>query len=219
MSDLVRIDLLPTQLSFNVLSTGPCCRAAISKKAIFSRAAFEPTDDELAAAAKAVKAEKHELGPLVKDEDENMPDVMSLIKSSGKGKGKVKSNSKPKKPRKKRAKRAVVDSEEEEEEEEEDEDDDLSDFIVYSDEDEDEKDERRRLKKKLGKRRASSYYEEESSESEDTDDDEIVYGRKKPAAELAPIRAMSRLLPSTKMKVRFLVGVAASLMTNAHFST
>ncbi|KAL5498669.1 hypothetical protein ACEPAH_2024 [Sanghuangporus vaninii] len=175
--------------------TCPVCRGAISKKKLFSRAAFEPTDEELIGATETTNAETKDV-KLTKEEEEYMPDVLSLLKFSGKSKERSNSSSKCKKPRKKRAKRVVLDSEDEDDD---DEDDDLSDFIVHTDEDEEEKDERRRLKKRLGKRRASSAYLEES-ESEDTDDDDIVHGRKKSTADLAPIKTMSKLLPSTKMK-------------------
>ncbi|KAL5514334.1 hypothetical protein ACEPAG_2422 [Sanghuangporus baumii] len=175
--------------------TCPVCRGAISKKKLVSRAAFEPTDEELIGATDTTNGETKDV-KLVKEEEEYMPDVLSLLKSSGKSKGRSKSSSKCRKPRKKRAKRVILDSEEDDDEE----DDDLSDFIVHTDEDEEEKDERRRLKKRLGKRRASSPAYTEESESEDTDDDAIVHGRKKSIGELTPIKAMSKLLPSTKMK-------------------
>ncbi|KAL5521625.1 hypothetical protein ACEPAF_2373 [Sanghuangporus sanghuang] len=173
--------------------TCPVCRGAISKKKLFSRAAFEPTDEELIGETDTTNGETKDV-KLAKEEEEYMPDVLSLLKSSGNSKERSKSSSKCKKPRKKRAKRVILDSEEDDDEE-----DDLSDFIVHTDEDEEEKNERRRLKKRLGKRRASSAYSEES-ESEDTDDDDIVHGRNKSIRDLAPIKAMSKLLPSTKMK-------------------
>lgn len=135
-----------------------------------------------------------------KDEGVDMPDISSLVHSSSNGKEKRKSSGKSRKGRRKRVKRVVLDSDEELD----DDGDDLSDFIVRDGEDEEEKDRQRDLKKRLGKWRASTPddYLESESESEDSDDEGIVFGRKKPNQGYTggPIKTLSRLLPSTKMK-------------------
>ena len=130
----------------------------------------------------------------VKDEDEELPDIRSLMDTSSGLKEKRKSFPGWGSSRRKRRKRLVLVSDEE------DEDDDLSDFIVQDGEDEEEKDRRRDQKRKCG--REPAYLD---SGSEATDDEGVVFGRRKSdqGPENGPIRALSRLLPSAKMKVSY----------------
>lgn len=130
-----------------------------------------------------------------------MPDIIGLPSTSKRG-STVKPNkgkSKEKAKRRKYKKRVIQDSDDEGDDDYGD-DDDLSDFIVQDDEDEEEKDQRRALKKRLGKRRASSPVDYDS----ESDDDDVVFGRKRavPSGGDAPIKVLSKLLPSTKMIVR-----------------
>ncbi|TFK47603.1 P-loop containing nucleoside triphosphate hydrolase protein [Heliocybe sulcata] len=163
----------------------PTCRGAISETKLFSRLAFEPTDQEL---EKAMNPESDRV---------DVDDVMKKTKSA---KGKA---------RKRNARRMMyssdaeeagaddIEDDEEDEEEEDEDDDDLRDFIVQDDEDEEEKDERRAQKKRLGKARAIVL------DSDDEADAEIIYGKKSPEP-VRPadgkIRLMSKFIPSTKMK-------------------
>ncbi|CAL1709072.1 unnamed protein product [Somion occarium] len=154
----------------------PSCRGAISEEKLFTRQAFEPTDDELSPATNA------------KVEDVEMIDLTDDVK----GKGKAPAG---RTLRKRRAKPIrILDSDEEMED---DEDDDLSDFIVEDDEDEEEADARiaaRRVHRSLkGKQRAIVISDDE--------DEDIIFGAK-PSVPIPPekVKMMPRFLPSTKMK-------------------
>ncbi|KAH8116128.1 SNF2 family N-terminal domain-containing protein [Phellopilus nigrolimitatus] len=202
----------------------PSCRAPICKSKLFSREAFEPTDEDLNIDEKPVKSESKTKGKMrsyatTEDEDEEMPDIQSLLssqdakgKTKAKAKGKSKMKAKPKAKPKKSQKRAIkrvldpdeegegddVDMDEEKEEDGDDDDDDLSDFIVQDHEDEEEKDTRLALRKRLGKRRASSPVDYRESDS----DDEIIISRRQPrgsSVNNGPIKVLSKMLPSTKM--------------------
>jgi hypothetical protein len=181
---------------------GPVCRSAVSAHNIFARAAFEPTDADLAGASDEGEEDKTTRGEnaavAIDDSDEELPDASAFVTKDVKGKGKAVSRPK----RSTRARRArVVDSDddasEEEQSEGEDDDDDMSDFIVQSDEDEEEKDYRRSLKKRLVKRRGSS-----PADEEDVDDDVICGKRKTVAYDPQTMKLLPKFLPSTKMKVR-----------------
>ncbi|KAH7924689.1 hypothetical protein BV22DRAFT_1012721 [Leucogyrophana mollusca] len=151
----------------------PSCRSAISADKLFSRGAFEPTDEEL----QGKPAPEKEVIDI--DSDDEMLGISELVRRDAKGKGK-------------RTRRAAYDSEDEQDEER---DDDMSDFIVESDEDEEEKDARRALKKSLGKRRAMVV------ESDDEMDDVVIGApRTQEALPTGPVKMMSKFLPSTKMK-------------------
>ncbi|TDL24597.1 hypothetical protein BD410DRAFT_786110 [Rickenella mellea] len=185
----------------------PVCRSPVCKAKIFSRVAFEPTDEELtqetasnvAPFASAVKNE---------DSDVEMPDIAAIMKSDAtdaedrlvKSKGKGKSTRKNA-AKKKRVARRILDSDEEMSE---DDDDDLSDFIVQSDEDEEEKDERRKLKKRLGKAKRKAESDDDdydvSEAEEDNAFDDVVLGPGRSARNVGgDIKVLSKLLPSTKM--------------------
>lgn len=198
---------------------GPLCRQPVSKKRLFSRAAFEPTDEELNIGQ---DREKHEVDqdikPILNGQDDEMPDEMPDVASLlgkplvSEDKGKMKADARPGKSRKKRAKRVVPDSDEEYGDDGDY--DDLKDFIVPDDEvDEGE----RRSSKRPRIRRAASPGDYEESESDISDDDNLILGRKSAVTEtkLAPIKAMSKLLPSTKMKVKFNVRQVRCLALSA----
>lgn len=200
---------------------GPVCRNAISKDTIFSRKAFEPTDDELNGIPTAEVGDKEtdefketRSWKSVDDDDDDdveLPDIADLFvkessvakpspgKPEGNGKGKGKATRRS--TRKARPTRRIVDSDSDSDSEDEDDghDTDMSDFIVQSDEDEEEKDARKVLRQRLGKRITRRTVQ---SESED-DDLEVVIDPKKKKAQInnGPIKVLSKLLPSTKMMV------------------
>ncbi|KAJ7437384.1 P-loop containing nucleoside triphosphate hydrolase protein [Mycena galericulata] len=168
----------------------PACRSAISSDKLFSSAAFEPSDKDLAG-----DADEHS--------DIEMEDVKP-VKSAPKGKGKAK------RPARRSAARKFVvldssDAEVDEEEPASDDDDykdsDLSDFIVESGEDEEEKDVRRNMKKRLGKRRAITTILDSDEEMDDVtpEETEILFGARKKLSK-EDIKLMPKFLPSTKMK-------------------
>ena len=153
-----------------------------------------------------------------------MPDISELLskgasatKQSAKGKkGKGKAKAPRRSVRKKRLARRIADSDDDEGEavdadvdddvEDDDEeyyDSDLSDFIVQDDEDEEEKDARKAFKKQTRGRMSRRRIE-----SDDEDDDiEVVIDpkQKKKMVNKGPIKVLSKMLPSTKMKVRVFV--------------
>lgn len=175
----------------------PTCRGAISHKTIFSRRAFEPTDAELAAAT----------GRAVKVEDE---DVIMISDSEDKDdlRGKGKGRAKPAPGRALRVKRRLSYAESEDEE---DEDDSMSDFIVEDDDDdwEERRDARREEKRAArrmskGKGRAAARRVVMS----DSEDEGVILGAKPTIPQDIPkeqIALLPRFLPSTKMKVSFIV--------------
>ncbi|KAJ7076087.1 SNF2 superfamily protein [Mycena belliarum] len=163
----------------------PACRSVISAETLFSSAAFEPTDKDLAEDT---------------DTDIEMPDVKPEP-SKSKGKGKAK------RPVRKSAARkfVVLDSSEVDEEtasEDDAADSDLSDFIVQSDEDEEEKDARQTLKRRLGKRRAITTIVDSDDEMDNDDtpeEKEVLFGAR-PKLSKEAVKLMPRFLPSAKMK-------------------
>lgn len=107
-------------------NTGPCCRAPLDTKKLFSRSAFEPTDKDLDPSLGT------DIGIAFDDDD---------ILSHKKGKGKTAVTA---------GRKMLAESEYEGDDNP---DDDLSDFIVQTDEDEDEKDATKVLQKRFGKKR------------------------------------------------------------------
>lgn len=152
----------------------PACRRAVSKEKIFSRAAFEPADEDLGVDLN-LKSEEFD-----NDGDVKMFNIEAKATMPGRGVRKRKA-----------AMKRVLDSDEERDA------DDMSDFIVESDENEDKKDARREMKRRLkgkGKQRAIVISDDE--------DDDIIYGAKPDVlTKGGPIKLMARFLPSTKMKV------------------
>lgn len=160
----------------------PTCRGIISPDKIFSRTAFEPSDEELSGNVKP----KDEVDG---DGDVKMIDVGAEVVKPGRVVRK----------RKVRARR-VLDSDEEEEED--DDDDDLSDFIVNSDEDEEEKDAARALKRRLQSKGKGKARARHTIVISDDEDDDIIFGAKPDyPAGLEGVKVMDKFLPSTKMKV------------------
>lgn len=176
---------------------GPVCRSSITAEKLFSRSAFEPSEEDLDPSLAKPKPKADT------DEDPN-----SVFWRTSKGKGKAKTNARGKtKAKSKRV--TVIDSgdecysEEEEASEDYDDDDNMSDFIVDSDEDEDyeEKSASRAIKKRLTKRTIVLDSDDEMP------DEQVVFGLKPvtkptPAAHDGPVMMMPKFLPSTKMKVR-----------------
>ncbi|KAF7349222.1 putative ATP-dependent helicase C23E6.02 [Mycena sanguinolenta] len=164
----------------------PACRSAITSEKLFSSAAFEPTDKDLA-------GESDDAGS-----DIEMLDAKPA-KPTSKGKGK---KEKAKRPARKAAKKIVLDSSDVEASDIASEDDykdsDLSDFIVESDEDEEEKDARREMKR-IGKRRAITIIDSDDEMEEAPEEKEVLFGRR-PRLSKAEVKLMPRFLPSTKMK-------------------
>ncbi|EIW77192.1 hypothetical protein CONPUDRAFT_168183 [Coniophora puteana RWD-64-598 SS2] len=163
----------------------PTCCSPVSGDKIFSREAFEPSEEELNGTA----ARSSSPIPAEVDSDEEIEGILSVpsrnIRRSSRGNAK---------------RRASYAYDSEDDSEHGDEDDDLSDFIVHSDEDEDEKDARMALKKRRPRRRAMVIDSDDS-------DEEIIIAPKKPAPakEISPgdtqdVQMMPRFLPSTKMK-------------------
>lgn len=200
--------------------TGPACRSPVCRDRVFSRKAFEPTDEELALVA---KKEEEDVKPFKfakpekvagLDQDEEMPDIFQLIRNgsgsqpsaSGSGEGKAsKCKSKVKgKAVKKRTKRLVVDSEEEDEDDAMNSDNSLDDFIVNSDEDEEMKDERKQLKR-LHKRKPAK--DDSGYGDSDVDEmfDEVIIGpgrgKGREEIDVNVIKTLPKTLPSTKMMV------------------
>ncbi|KZT10363.1 uncharacterized protein LAESUDRAFT_755872 [Laetiporus sulphureus 93-53] len=155
----------------NIFNTEPIDNGDENK--LFSRAAFEPCDDDI------------DGGPA--DYTDESFDLSAMFDARPKL-GRTLRNRKPQK-------RRVYDSEDDSEHE--DEDDGLSDFIVEDDEDKKEKCARHARKKRLGKRRVVVL----SSEDELDVEDDVICGAK-PDIEVPPeqIKLMPRFLPSTKMK-------------------
>lgn len=151
----------------------PTCRGAISPDRIFSRTAFEPSDEELQAHTNA--------GNVDSDGDAVMVDAEAKVAKAGRVVRKRKASA-----------RRVLDSDEEEG----DDDDDLSDFIVQDDEDDEEKAARRELERRLkGKRK-------EIIVVSDDEDDDVIFGAKPDTPTgSGQIKLMAKFLPSTKMKV------------------
>ncbi|KAJ3514867.1 hypothetical protein NLJ89_g2121 [Agrocybe chaxingu] len=173
----------------------PCCRGPINSKKIFSRAAFEPTDEELNPKA-------------AYDSDIEMMDADDVLPCKGNGKGKGKARASARHPRKAaNGHRTYIESDDEgddvnasepDEEFQDDEDDDMSDFIVQSDEDEEQKDARRATKRRLGKKRATVVLD---SDDETPEEKEVLFGvNAKGPATPEQIALMPKFLPSTKMK-------------------
>ncbi|TFY75227.1 hypothetical protein EWM64_g8785 [Hericium alpestre] len=166
----------------------PTCRSAISGDRLFTRAAFEPTDEDLEAASNAA----HPIQQVKEDRDSDIEMLDDEAISDFKGKAKAK----PKRTRRKS--KTYIDSEDDSEHE--DLDDDLSDFIAADDEDEEEENEfRRKLRKRAPRNRAIILDSDE--------EDEVVFGRpKKQEPVLQDVKGkgkmqlMSKFLPSTKMK-------------------
>ncbi|TFY57616.1 hypothetical protein EVG20_g8474 [Dentipellis fragilis] len=181
----------------------PTCRSAVSADKLFSRAAFEPTDEDLEAATNAthpsqyIKVDSSDVEMLGNESEEDTPYV-----------GKGKARARPVRAARKKPRRKTYDSEDDSEHA--DLDDDLSDFIVGSDEDEEEKTARRSTRKRVSKKRAIVL---------DSDDEEsVVFGlpKKQPVKQEAQaepsgsgeakgkakgkVQLMSKFLPSTKMK-------------------
>ncbi|CAA7263247.1 unnamed protein product [Cyclocybe aegerita] len=173
----------------------PCCRGPINSKKIFSRAAFEPTDEDLNPKA-------------AYDSDIEMMDANDVPLRKGKGKGKGKGKATARRPRKAASgRRTYIESHDEgndvnasgsDEGYQDDEDDDMSDFIVQSDEDEEQKDAYRATKKRLGKKRATVILD---SDDETPEEKEVLLGVN-PKGPTTPeqIALMPKFLPSTKMK-------------------
>ncbi|EPQ53423.1 hypothetical protein GLOTRDRAFT_139677 [Gloeophyllum trabeum ATCC 11539] len=183
----------------------PSCRAPISFAKLFSRLAFEPSDEELT-------------------DDSERVDISQVMKKSKKGKGKAKPGSARKMMCSSDAEEAGaddVDMDDEEDEEDEEDDDDMRDFIVDDDADDDEEYGSRRPSKKApvvvdgddedgefapprantrkGKGKARAII----LDSDDEEDAEVIFGKKEPEPERpadGKIRLMSKFLPSTKMK-------------------
>ncbi|KAL0578872.1 hypothetical protein V5O48_003105, partial [Marasmius crinis-equi] len=205
----------------------PACRAPIHANKLFSRVAFEPTDQDLFPPEKPDDAE-----PEIMEVDE----VVKPKKRTTKGKAK-KVAKKVKKPVLAQGPYGVIDvdafdtepeddgsssaprrssgpgtttplvyisdSEDEEEDEYEDgSDDSMDDFIVQSDEDEEEKDARREQKKKLGKRKTLVVLDSDEEMDDTPEEKEVIFGSKKKKERKTPeeIKLMPRFLPSTKMK-------------------
>ncbi|KAJ7190933.1 SNF2 superfamily protein [Mycena pura] len=171
----------------------PTCRSAICAEKLFTTAAFEPTDEELAK----------------DDEDGEDSDVETVdfkpVRQTSKSKGKAKAN---RPARKSTARKIILDSSDIDQESatendnytDGDSDSDLSDFIVETDEDEEEKDARRLQKKSLGKRRAIIVVDSDEEDNVETPEEkEVLFGAKKKLTK-QEIKTMPRFLPSTKMK-------------------
>lgn len=159
----------------------PTCRGAISAGKLFSRTAFEPTDEELQVDVKPNVVDDDGGVEVAAVSDVKVAKLQRILR------------------KRKAVSRRVLDSDEEDDGGE---DDDMSDFIVEDDEDEYEETARRELKKRLkGKRK------EIVVKSDDEDDEDIIFGAKPTEKQLAPsqIKLMRKFLPSTKMKVRSLL--------------
>lgn len=199
-SSIKIVPVCPILQSFNFLTEvllGPVCRSSITAEKLFSRSAFEPSEEDLDPSLSKPKTKADT------NEDPN-----SVFWRTNKGKGKAKAKAKAKgKPKPKSKRVTVIDSGDEcyseEEEVEEDDDDNMSDFIVDSDEDEDyeEKSASRAIKKRLTKRTIVLDSDDEIP------DEQVIFGLKPvtkptPAAHDGPVMMMPKFLPSTKMKVR-----------------
>ncbi|KAL4260457.1 SNF2/RAD54 helicase family protein [Pleurotus pulmonarius] len=183
------------EAQFNQDRPCPVCRSSITAEKLFSRSAFEPSEEDLdpSLAKPKPKADANE-------------DPNSVFWRTRKGKGKAKAKAKGKtKTKSKRV--TVIDSadecysEEEEASEDYEDDDNMSDFIVDSDEDEDyeEKSASRAIKKRLTKRTIVLDSDDEKP------DEQVVFGLKPvikptPAAHDGTVMMMPKFLPSTKMK-------------------
>lgn len=171
------------------MPTGPVCRGEICREKLFSRSAFEPSDEDLNPVAE---------DDVVEEDNEDAPPTRAQ-----KGKDKAKKTRKTF-----RARRPSIESDDEmdgtesdDDYAEDDDDDDDSDFIVHSDEDEEEKDTRRALKKRLGKKRMHIVVDSDD-EIETPEEKEVIFGvRKKVRLSEEAIKLLPRFLPSTKMKV------------------
>ncbi|KJA26761.1 hypothetical protein HYPSUDRAFT_35906 [Hypholoma sublateritium FD-334 SS-4] len=166
----------------------PVCRAAINAEKLFSREAFEYSDEDL------------------NDKGSADMDILSDspgITSKGKGRGKSKVMKKSKKVS--RVSRRESDDEgddgsDNDLEYDDDDGSDLSDFIVESDEDEEEKDARRAMKQRQTKKHKNVILDSDD-EPDTPEEQEVIFGLKKKVpmtTDVVPI--MSRFLPSSKMK-------------------
>ncbi|KDQ22579.1 hypothetical protein PLEOSDRAFT_1109681 [Pleurotus ostreatus PC15] len=179
---------------FNQDRPCPVCRSSVTEEKLFSRSAFEPSEEDL---------DPSLAKPKPKADTNEDPNSVFWRTNKGKGKAKAKARGRPK-PKSKRV--TVIDSgdvcySEEEEVSEDDDDDNMSDFIVDSDEDEDyeEKSASRAIKKRLAKRTIVLDSDDEIP------DDQVIFGLKPaatptPAAHDGPVVMMPKFLPSTKMK-------------------
>lgn len=193
MRDLVRTitRFASLILTLNPTALGPSCRAPVSKEKLFSRAIFEPTDEELRPPG----------SPFIKGEqtDEEKPDIFKLMmKKERNGKGKQSNTLETfwkETTLKKRVARLSIDSDGVSAAEDvcKDEHDDMDDFIVYNN-----GEAGNATLKKMGKRRKDD--PESGSEEAASIDVDVVFG---PDRSNSPdqIRTLSKLLPSTKMKV------------------
>lgn len=202
MSDHVRISYLMTALPYlSTRITGPACRAPLAKDKLFSRTAFEPADEDI---LPSISVSNSTMNMKAEQQDGCIGGVRDLIDGTVGSTSKVFRSSISKASRKKRAARRVLDSDDfSAPEDVMTEDDDLRNFIAYSDEDEDETFRRRAITKRLGKRRSNAQSENDDPEDGDAMDvdSDVIFGPDKSISNTGQIRTLSKLLPSTKMKV------------------
>ncbi|KAK7471064.1 hypothetical protein VKT23_002480 [Stygiomarasmius scandens] len=166
----------------------PTCRSPVCQDLIFSRAAFEPTEEEL--------------HPKAHDSDVEMFDVEEALapKKRGRGKGTAKS-------KRSRGDKVIdvdaLDSEDDYEEEDDD-DDNLSDFIVSDGADDDDEyvpRSRRKMKKPMVSKRKNVIVVDSDEEEEQSPEEKVlIFGRKRKSLSAKEIKMLPRFFPSTKMK-------------------
>ncbi|KAG7091955.1 hypothetical protein E1B28_008344 [Marasmius oreades] len=192
----------------------PACRGPIHANKLFSRSAFEPTDEDLFPPEKLTetdlemdevdeflapknhnrkvkKGKKLERQISLEDSEDIVDvDAMETVTEAADGSSQPRRSSRAKKNTS-----LIVISDEESGDE--DEDDSMSDFIVDDDAD---LYAPREPKKKLGKRKFQVVLDSEEEIDDTPEEKEVIFGRKKKPKTAKEIKLTPKFLPSTKMK-------------------